>query len=78
MTLSFLLLPYLKYFGSGKFEPAPVPRGLRCRSEAALMLRFSVRIPPGSWMFVYCDCCVLSGRGLCDGLITSPEESYVL
>jgi len=27
-------------------------------------------------MFVYCECCVLSGRGLCDGLITRPEESY--
>ena len=22
-----------------------------------------------------CECCVLSGRGLCDGLITHPEES---
>ena len=29
-------------------------------------------------MFVCCECCVLSGRGLCDGLITSPEESYRL
>jgi len=29
-------------------------------------------------MFVCCDCCVLSGRGLCDGLITRPEESYWL
>ena len=28
------------------------------------------------WMFVCCECCVLSGRGLCDGLITRPEESY--
>ena len=27
-------------------------------------------------MDVCCECCVLSGRGLCDGLITSPEESY--
>ena len=26
-------------------------------------------------MFVCCECCVLSGRGLCDGLITRPEES---
>jgi hypothetical protein len=26
-------------------------------------------------MFVYCECCVLSGRGLCDGLITRPEDS---
>jgi len=23
-------------------------------------------------------CCVLSGRGLCDKLITHPEESYQL
>jgi len=29
-------------------------------------------------MFVCCECCVLSGRGLCDGLITRPEESYRL
>jgi hypothetical protein len=29
-------------------------------------------------MFVCCEWCVLSGRGLCDGLITRPEESYRL
>jgi len=29
-------------------------------------------------MFVYCECCVLSGRGLCDELITRLEESYRL
>jgi hypothetical protein len=29
-------------------------------------------------MSVCCECCVLSGRGLCDGLITCPEESYRL
>jgi len=29
-------------------------------------------------MFVCCECFVLSGRGLCDGLITRPEESYRL
>jgi len=29
-------------------------------------------------MFVCCDCCVLSGRDLCDGLITRPGESYRL
>jgi hypothetical protein len=27
-------------------------------------------------MSVCCECCVMSGRGLCDGLITCPEESY--
>ena len=29
-------------------------------------------------MFVCCECCVLSGRGLRDELITRPEESYRL
>jgi len=29
-------------------------------------------------MDVSCECCVLSGRGLCDELITRPEESYWL
>ena len=26
-------------------------------------------------MFFCCECCVLSGRGLCDELIARPEES---
>ena len=54
------------------------PRGLRRRPSAARLLRSWVRIPPGAWMFVCCECCVLSGRGLCDGLITRPEDSYRL
>jgi len=29
-------------------------------------------------MFVCCECFVLSGTGLCDELITRPEESYRL
>jgi hypothetical protein len=29
-------------------------------------------------MFVCCECFVLPGRGLCDELITRPEESYRL
>jgi hypothetical protein len=32
--------------------------------------------PTGERIFVCCECCVLSGRGLCDELITRPEESY--
>jgi hypothetical protein len=27
-------------------------------------------------MYVTCECCVLSGRGLCDKLITRSEEFY--
>jgi len=29
-------------------------------------------------MFICCECCVLSGRGLCDEQITRPEEYYRL
>jgi len=53
------------------------PRGLRRRSAAASLLRSWVRILSEAWMFVCCECCV-SGRGLCDELITRPEEFYRL
>jgi hypothetical protein len=36
------------------------------------------KIPLGAWMFVSCECCVLSDRGLCVELVTRPEESYRL
>jgi len=35
------------------------PRSLRRRSAAARLLRLWVRIPPGAWMFVWCECCVV-------------------
>jgi len=54
------------------------PRGLRRGSAAARLVGLRVRTPPGKWMSVSCECCVLSGRGLCDRLITRPEESYRL
>jgi hypothetical protein len=54
------------------------PRGLKRGSTAARLLGSWVWIPPGAWMSVCCECCVLSGRCLCDGLITRPEESYRL
>jgi len=53
-------------------------RGLRRGSTAARLLGLWVRIPPGAWMSVCVKCCVLSGRGLCDELITRPEKSYRL
>ena len=54
------------------------PRGLTRRFASARLLRLCVRIPPGAWMLVSCECCVLSGRVLCDQVITRPEESYRL
>jgi hypothetical protein len=43
-------------------------------STAARLPRLWVRIQLGAWM----SCVVLSGRGVCDELITRPEESYRL
>ena len=54
------------------------PCGLRRRSAADRLLRSWVQIQPETWMFVCCECPVLSGRGLCEELITRPEESYRL
>ena len=73
VCLRHYLVPVLKFHCRSQW-----PRGLRRRSSAARLLRLWVRIPPGAWMFVCCECCVLSGRGLCDGLIPRPEESYRL
>jgi hypothetical protein len=52
------------------------PHDLCCGSAATCLLDLWVRIRLGIWIFVYCECCVLSGRGLCVGPITRPEESY--
>jgi hypothetical protein len=51
------------------------PRGLRRGFVTARLRGVWFRIPPGAWMSACCDC-VLSGRGLCDWLITRLEESY--
>jgi hypothetical protein len=49
------------------------PRGLRRESSAARFPWLRVRIPVRD-----CECCVLSGRGVCVGLMTRPEESYLM
>jgi len=56
----------------------PVLFSLRCGFAAVLFLELQVRIPLESWKSVSCECFVLSGRGLCVGLITRPEASYRL
>ena len=59
------------------FSPIPVaarPKAWVCaRSLAAV-----VSSNPARGMDVYCECCVLSGRGLCVGLNTNLDESYRL
>jgi hypothetical protein len=49
------------------------PRG----SAADRLLGLRIRIPPGHGCF-YAVSVVLSRKGLCDGLIPRPEESYRL
>ena len=53
------------------------PCCLRCGSEVARLLGLWVQIPVSSCRSVCCcECCMLTGRGPCVGLITRPEESY--
>jgi hypothetical protein len=51
-------------------------RAVRRGSSAFRLVGLRVRIPSGAWMFVSCECCVLSGRCLCVGLVTRSEEFF--
>jgi len=58
-----------------------VPIAVAVRSKAWVCGRSPAEIVgsnPTGGTDVCCDCCVVSGRGLCDELITRPEESYRL
>ena len=72
------IIPHLISLLTHNMSRSQWPRGLRRRSAAARLLRLWVRIPPEAWMFVCCECFVLSGRGLCDELIIRLEKSYWL
>ena len=80
MNFSVKYYPETLIFLTFKFWvcPSQWPSGLKRRSTATRLLRLWVLIPPGAWMFVCCECCVLSGSDLCDEMITRPEESYWL
>ena len=54
------------------------PSGLRRGSVAASLLGVRVRIPPATFMSASCECCLLSGRGSCDGPIPRPQKSFLL
>ena len=71
------LVATYKYSGFGGLEVACWPLVPKF-AEAVGFLRVNKNPQHvgGTWMFVCCDCCVLSGRGLCDELITRSEESY--
>jgi hypothetical protein len=54
----------------------PVAGRSKAWVTAARLVGLWVQIPPRAWMSVCCECCVLSGGGLCDELVPRPEESY--
>jgi len=61
-----------------EYYSQPIP--VAARSKAWVCGRSLARIagskPAGGMDVVPCECCLLSGRDLCDELITGPEESY--
>jgi hypothetical protein len=52
------------------------PRDLMCWSASARFLGLRFRNPPRARMSASFECCVFSGRVICNGPITRPEESY--
>jgi hypothetical protein len=54
----------LKGGGGGSGCRSQWSRGLRRGSTAARLLGLRVRIPPGAWMSVSCDCCFVRFRSL--------------
>jgi hypothetical protein len=70
---------YTGYWRPSEYRAGPSGRavyGVGLRSLSCW--ECGIEPPPGAWMSVCRECCVLSGRGLCDELITHPEESYRL
>jgi hypothetical protein len=53
------------------------PDGIRTQDRGRSPAEIVGSNPTGG-MDICCECRVLSGRGLCDELITRPEESYRL
>jgi hypothetical protein len=69
---------FISYGPICKFSRSQWPRGLKRGSAAARLLGIGVSDPTGGMDVCLLWVCVLSGRGLCVGLIPRPEESYRL
>jgi len=57
---------------------APAKTGLRAEYYIDRSTFYKIQLDYLKEITVCCECCVLSGRGLCDELITRPEDSYRL
>ena len=54
----FLTQLIFLYHSNIRYCRSQWPSGLRCRFAAARLLGLRVRILPGTWMFVCCECSV--------------------
>ena len=54
----------------------PVPSRSKSWVCGLHFLGMQIRFSPGTWMSLSCECCVLSGRGTCVGLVT-PLDSVI-
>jgi len=65
------------YFGTLYYRPVPVAAYSKAWVCGRLLAGIAGSYPAGSMeMSVFCEYCEFSGKGLCIGLITLPEESY--
>ena len=62
----------------GVWGPLGYMGPLRRESATVRFLESRVLMSLMAWMSVCCECCVLSGTGLCVGLITRPGKSYLV
>jgi len=69
---------YVQSYTDSKILKIPVVVTTRSKvgSAVAGLLGLQVRVPLGANISVFCECCLLSGRGPCDGPIPRPEESH--
>jgi hypothetical protein len=73
------LIVHLSIFDSLVFSmPIPVAKRSKARVCGRSLVGIAGSNPAVIWTSVSCECCLLSGRGLCDGPNPRPEESYRL
>jgi len=75
----FLLIPFQikeQIYVAATLEIIPVAARSKAWVSGGSLQGLRLRIPPGALIYVRCECCVLSGSGLCDGTTNRLEESY--
>jgi len=74
-TTNCKVSPHVIFRSTFTFWRSQWPRVLKRGSAADGLLGLRFRIPPGAWTSICCVCFMSSGGGLCDELITRPEDS---